>query len=78
MAADLANFSIRRNGSANMNMPRWIIECDVIHSRTGALIRSFQGANAINFPAVLGQLTAEQRDELIEMLVLRMIEMRLG
>jgi hypothetical protein len=44
------------------------IEADVVESRRGGrVLRSHRGATAITFPAVLAQLDADQRRQVVEL-----------
>jgi hypothetical protein len=47
-------------GAASVNVPRFTISAQVFDDN-GTLVADFTGANAINFPADLGKLTAAQR-----------------
>jgi hypothetical protein len=75
--ADLQSFSVTRLSNQNFNGPRWRIECRVVDSQTGVLIRDLTGANALIFPSFLGQLTQAQQDRIVELIVLELIERRL-
>lgn len=76
---DLANFSVVRNGTVSLPAaPTWRISGLVIDSKTGAVLRDFTGANAVDFPQVLGTLTQAQQDELVQSWVLAILSKRFG
>ena len=76
---DIQNFSVTALSNANVNVPRWSIECRVVESRAGgAVLADFTGGNAITFPNVLGQLTAADRQEILEIIIHRLIMKRGG
>lgn len=76
--ADLQALSVTALGSASVNVPRATISALVTDSQTGAILADFTGANAIAFPAVLAQLTAAQRRDLIDLVVPWLVRTRAG
>ena len=76
--ADFQAFSITPLAAASVNMNRVSIACKVTNSNTGALIADFTGANAITWPDVLSTLTAAQRQEIHQLIVTRLIQMKAG
>lgn len=78
MSYDLRGFTVARNGTASLTVPVWSITGQIVDSRTGALKADFTGANAISFPQALGLLTAAQQDEVIGLIVSRLLERRFG
>ena len=75
---DFQQFSVTRTTAASMTVPRWTIELKITDSQTGALLRDFTGANALSFPAILGQLTNAQQDEFVFNAVEWLIRKRAG
>lgn len=73
---DLQNFVITRGTAANLSVVRYTISGTVNDSKTGAVLLDFTGANAVSFPAVLGNLTAAERDELIQLIALWLLQKR--
>ena len=74
---DLQNFSITRNGTVSLpNAPTWLISGQVCASGTPDVIRDFTGANAVSFPQVLGNLTAQQQDDFVAESVLSLLRKR--
>lgn len=67
--ADLVNFSVTRSGTQSVSLPKATISCQVVDSTTGALIADLTGANAIVFPAALGNLSASDKSELADLLI---------
>lgn len=67
--ADLANFSIVRNGSVTVSVPQFNISCDVIDSKTGALIRSLSGT----FPASLANFTNAEKEQAFTDMIFQLI-----
>lgn len=65
---DLVGFTITPLASASVNVPRATIACQIVDSKTRALIHDFTGANAVTFPNVLTTLTAADRLELAQMI----------
>ncbi len=60
---DLSTFNVSRGGAGNVNSPTWTIEAVV--QQDGVTVADFTGANVIRFPAVLGTLSNEDQDDLI-------------
>jgi hypothetical protein len=75
---DLQSFFVTRNGTVNLTVPQWTISFLVTDSKTGAVLFDRTGANALSFPQVLGQLTAAQQDEFVNMVVVWLLRKRLG
>lgn len=75
---DLQNFSVTPGTAANVNIQRFTIECQITDSNTGAVLHDFTGANAIQWPSVMGTLTAAQRRSILQDIVNRIIYMRAG
>ncbi len=66
---DLKNFTITPLANASMSVPRFTLSGQVVSSdATQTVLADFTGANAVNFPAVLGTLTAAERLEFVEMI----------
>ncbi len=74
--ADLQDYSLTPGASVNVNVPRATITARVIQN--GVQIADFTGANALQWPAVWGLLSAAQRLELANMLGPRIVMMRAG
>ena len=53
---DFQNFSITRNGSVTVSVPRFDITCNVTDSSNGQLIRSF----SVTFPGILNNFNNQQ------------------
>ena len=68
MAYDIRSEVITDLGSASVTVPRLTWSCTLNDSQTGALLHDFTGANIVNFPAVLGNLSAAQRIELLHII----------
>lgn len=75
---DLQNYSLTPAGSANVNVPRALIQARVVDSVTGQVLFDFTGANQIVFPAVWAQLTPAQRLALGDILAPHLIYMVAG
>lgn len=75
---DLQNFTVTAQAAANINVPRFTISCTVTDSQTGAVLADFTGANAITFPGVLTTLTAQQRRDLLDLIVTKIIFQKAG
>ena len=69
---DLMNFSIVRNGSVSVSVPRFTITCNVVNSQTGALFKTIN----TNFPALLTTFTNAEQEELLITLINKMIEIK--
>jgi len=76
--ADINGLTVTALGAAAVTMPRFQIECVLTNPRTGAIVADFTGANAVLFPAVLGNLTAAQRREFLDMVLSWMLHTRGG
>ncbi len=70
---DFRNFSINRNGSVTVLVPRFDITCDVINSQSGELIRNF----SVTFPAILQNFSNEQLKDLFHDLIVAAINRKL-
>lgn len=68
-AHDFQNLTCTKTTNASLNVPRWILSGKLVNSQTGVVIRDFTGANTQMFPNVLGNLTAAQQQEFVEMSV---------
>lgn len=76
--ADYQNYSVTRITNATMSVPRWRIELTVTNSQTGAVLYDFTGANALFFPAMLGQFSTERQDALVNGWVRDLIEEKIA
>lgn len=74
---DIQAFSITPLGPANVNMPRATI-AGRIEEPSGTVVADFTGANALTWPGVVNQLTAEQRSALIDLIAQTLLLMRAG
>jgi hypothetical protein len=72
--ADLVDFTVVRNGTANLTVPVWTIRGRVIDE--GVATADF--LSGVNFPQVLGQLTNRQQDLLVDKIVRDIISYRFG
>lgn len=70
---DLTDFSVTRNGTANMTVPTWTIR-GKITGRQG--LPDIDFTNGVSFPQILGTLTTAQQDRFVEMMVLSLIRAR--
>lgn len=70
---DFQNFSITRNGSVTVSVPRFNITCNVVNSSNGEFIRSFD----VTFPGILQNFSNEQLMELFENLIINAINLKL-
>ncbi len=76
---DLVNYKITPLGASAVTIPRATIEATVVDSSNQALVLAdLTGAAAIQFPAVLGQLSAADRAEFIAMVAGWLIQKRAG
>lgn len=77
---DLLNFQIVRNGTVSLpSAPTWKITGLVVDSTDQSIvIRDFTGANGVNFPQVLGQLTNAQQDDFVNKIVMDILQKRFG
>ena len=76
---DLQSFSVTRNGTVSLPAaPTWIIAGKITDSQTGAVLQDFTGANAVNFPQVLGNLTNAQQDDFVQRVVIDILSKRFG
>ncbi len=73
--ADLMNFSIVRNGSVTVFVPRFTITCNVVDSSNQSNV--LQVINT-TFPAFLTQFTTAEQEELLIELINRMIHKKAG
>lgn len=73
---DLQQFSVTPQSAAQVSVPRAVIAAQVVES--GAVIADFTGANAIQFPAVIKDLTAAQLAELIDIVASWLVLRRAG
>lgn len=73
---DLQSFSIVRAGNKSLTVPTWTVSFTVNDSTTGAVISDRTGANAVDFPQVLGQMTAAQQDEFVAEVVMTLLRKR--
>lgn len=77
--SDIMNLTITKLSSANVNVPRVQIQCKIVDSSNQDIVLAdLTGANAILFPAVIAQLTTEQRDEFVEMIINWLIRAKSG
>ena len=76
--ADFSDYSVVRDGTAQLTVPVWRIELRIIDSQTGEESHDFTGANALRFPQLLGQLTPAQQDAFVERVVAMLIHWRAG
>lgn len=73
---DLTDFSIVRSGNTQLTVPTWTIKGKIVNDRSGTVLADF--SSGVNFPQVLGQLTANQQDFVVEMIVRKILEFRFG
>jgi len=74
---DLVGFSMTRISNASVSLPRWTIAGKLVNSQDQSqVIADFTGANAVTFPQVLGSMTAAERDEMVQMIVLWLLAKR--
>ncbi len=76
--ADFQNFKLTHLANASRSVPRMQIELQVCDSQTGEVEQDFTGANAIMFPDVMGTFTAQQRRDVYEAAVRKIIAIRAG
>lgn len=75
---DFQNLTVTTQGSANVNVPRFTVECTINDSTTGAVLADYTGANAIQFPGILATLTGPQRRAILDYILSHLILMRGG
>lgn len=77
---DMQDFLITSMTSANVNVPRFRIECQITDSQTGAVLQDLTGANAIVFPTDLGAIfpTAAEKREFIDTLAHYLVRKKAG
>lgn len=75
---DLRDFAITPAGTKSVSLPTFTISCLVVDSRTGAVLRDLTGASAIPFPGVLKDLSADDRRELLDLIVHWLVLRRAG
>lgn len=63
--ADMQQYTVALTGQGGVQTPRASIAARVTDSTTGQTLFDFTGANALNFPAVLRDLTDAQFEALI-------------
>ena len=74
---DVMEFSVTRISNASVSLPRWTIAGKLVDSKTQKqVIADFTGANAITFPQILTSLTAAERDEMVQMIVMWLLQKR--
>ena len=80
MPFDIQQFSMNPAGPANVNVPTHEITGQILDlSQTPpTVVADFTGANAIQFPSVLGTLSQEQQAEIMELVGQRILQMRGG
>ena len=72
---DLVEFSVTRISNASVSLPRWTIAGKLVDSKTQqTVIADFTGVNAVTFPTVLTTLTAAERDEMVQMIVMWLLQ----
>jgi hypothetical protein len=74
---DIQNFTITPAPTADVtSLPRWTVSGELYEDKGngGALIR----AGSFNFPDILRNLTPAQRQELMEMVAIRIVHMLAG
>lgn len=64
--ADMQSYSVTLLGQAGVQTPRASINARITNSETGATLFDYTGANALQFPAVLRDLSNERFMFLIE------------
>lgn len=74
---DIQNFSITPLAAASVTVPRARVECQIVGDN-GQVLADYTGANAIVFPAVLGQLSAKAQRKVLRLLIHSLLRMRAG
>ena len=76
--ADIQNLTFDQLGNKNVVVPRITISCEVRDSSTGVLLNDFTGANAIEWPKALGELTVAQQLNILDDVLNRIVRMKAG
>lgn len=76
--ADFKGLSVTSLAAANINVPRFAVELQVVNSQSGALLNDFTGANRLVWPDVITTLTPAQRRDLLELVMTQIITMKAG
>jgi hypothetical protein len=77
---DLLAFQVVRNGTVSLpNAPTWKVSGQIVDSTDQTkVLADFTGGNAVNFPQVLGQLTAAQMDAFVNDAIMDILSKRFG
>jgi hypothetical protein len=77
--ADLIEFTVTRGASIQVTIPQYTISGKVVDSETQeTVLADFSGANAIQFPQILGQATQAQLEALLNLIVRAIITAKTG
>lgn len=76
--ADFKGTTVTGLAAANINVPRFAVELQVVDSTTGALLSDFTGANRLVWPDIITTLTPAQRRQLLETVMISIISMKAG
>lgn len=86
---DVTDFQIVRLANASLTVPRWQVSGKIVSDPAGVwggtgappvqpVLKDFTGANAVVFPAILGQLPAVRQDEIVAGWIIGLIKERFG
>jgi hypothetical protein len=77
---DLLGFTVVRNGTVSLPAaPTWKISGRIVDSKKQqTVLQDFTGVNAVDFPQVLGNLTAAQQDDFVAKVVMDLLSKRFG
>lgn len=76
MSINIQSFGFTAGEAANLNLPTHTITAIV--DQDGQIIADYTGANAIQWPAVLALLSADQRTALMDEIAQRIVLMKAG
>ena len=76
--ADLQNFSVTTASAVSVVVPRFTIQAKVVDSQSGATLADYTGGSALQFPSILATLSAQQRQDIIDLIATLIINQKAG
>ena len=73
--ANIMNLSVTPRAAAQVNVPRFEIEFQVVDN-DGTVLQDFTGQNSLMFPAILTSLSAVERRRVVQAMLHMIIQMQ--
>lgn len=78
MPIDLQSFKVTHLGNTTVSVPQVEVECRVVDSQTQAERADYTGvAKKLVWPAVMSTLTVAERREVMEVIIQKVLELKL-